>query len=175
MNTAVLTRSWPTLAAWGAGLIQLALGAGMVMGTDAGATAAGVVLVVVGLSGLAWGLASLALGRVVLPWGGVAIAIAGTITGVGGLVVDPAHVSVLAVAVGSALWIVVGVASALALRSEQQRRPASSSRLGLIGLLAGAVVVAAAVTPALGATEAGQMAPDHSSHSIDFGGGGHQH
>jgi hypothetical protein len=54
------------------------------------------------------------------------------------------------------------------------RRTTDAAPPRLAGLFISAVLVAAIVTPALGATEAGRLAPDHSGHGIVLD-GGHGH
>ena len=59
-------------------------------------------------------------------------------------------------------------------------RPAVDGRLSLAGLVAGALLVAGLATPALAATEAGELAVPHGEHGTsvtdaDHGGDGHRH
>ncbi len=181
MTISALTRSWPMLAAWGAGLIQLGIGAGMVTrGSDAAVRVAGAALVALGAMALAWGVVSLARGRVVAPALGVALALAGVIAAVIALSVDPARVSVHASGVAAALWLACGCASAGIARRRARVsdtadsdpdgvRPAHARtvpRTSAVGILVGSVLVAGLVTPALGATEAGGLAPSHSDHPM---------
>ncbi len=184
MSLSRFTASWPTLAAWGTGLVQLALGAGVVMGdVGPGPRAVGVVLASFGATTLVAGVVWLARGlqRPIAP---LALAIGGILAMTSALLMDPAHVSVAALAVGVTLAIALALCAPglhrSAAGSAGPRRAAqsggatrSASRgIGVSGLLVGAVVVAAAVTPALASTEAGRMAPDHSSHTLEFD---HQH
>ncbi|WP_133541992.1 hypothetical protein [Microbacterium sp. BK668] len=150
---------WPAIAAWGSGLVQLALGAGAVTG---GTGPAGLPLIALALLALAWGAITLARGRIVAPRAGVAGVLAGLVAGAVALAADPARTSVTAVAAASILLISVAVGCGRALRAEA--RPGDASQPRLAGILVAAVVVAAVVTPALGATEAGRRAPDHSVH-----------
>ncbi|APF34057.1 hypothetical protein CBF90_09240 [Microbacterium sp. AISO3] len=174
MNTAALTRSWPTLAAWGAGLLQLGVGAGMItQGTGAADRGVGVVAVAVGAAALGWGVAALTRGRLVAPRVAMAIAVAGTIASGLALAADPMRISVHAVGVTVLLHVAYGVAAAAVVR-RARTAPAGSSpaearstpRTSVIGLVAGCVIVAGLVTPALGATEAGRNAPSHSDHPL---------
>ncbi len=174
MNTAALTRSWPTLAAWGAGLLQLGVGAGMItQGTGAADRGVGVVAVAVGAAALGWGVAALTRGRLVAPRVAMAIAVAGTIASGLALAADPMRISVHAVGVTVLLHVAYGVAGAAVVR-RARTAPAGSSpaearstpRTSVIGLVAGCVIVAGLVTPALGATEAGRNAPSHSDHPL---------
>ncbi|MET0813192.1 MAG: hypothetical protein ABWY03_09065, partial [Microbacterium sp.] len=77
------------------------------------------------------------------------------------LALDPARTSV--VTVGAASVLLIAVARACA-RQSRRRTDAAPPRLSV--LLIAAVLVAGLVTPALGATEAGLLAPDHSDHGI---------
>lgn len=166
VTAGALTRSWPPLAAWGAGLLQVALGAGAITGGDAAARAAGIPLVIVGLAALAWGAVRLA-GRDAAR-AGVSVAVAGVIATAVVLAIDPARTSVVAAAV--ALDAFVGAAAGRRVGGGRRGRgvPArpSPARTGVVGVLVGAVVVAGIVTPALGATEAGRLAPDHGTHGV---------
>lgn len=174
MNTAALTRSWPTLAAWGAGLLQLGVGAGMVtQGTGAADRGVGVVAVVVGVAALGWGVAALTRGRLVAPRIAMAIAVAGTVASGAALLVDPARISVHAIGVTALLHVAYGVAAAAVVRSARSSSGDARSaddrtvpRTSVVGLVAGCIIVAGLVTPALGATEAGRAAPSHSDHPL---------
>lgn len=185
MSLSALTRSWPTLAAWGAGLIHLGLGAGMVTkGSDVAVRVVGALLVVVGAAALVWGVAALARDRLTAPRTGMAIAVLGTVAAALALAVDPFRVSVHAAAVGILLFLACGVAAAVTARRRARSAPAPSAtatsasgsartetpravpRTSIVGILVGAAVVAGLVTPALGSTEAGQAAPSHSDHPL---------
>jgi hypothetical protein len=169
-----LTGSWPALAAWGAGLVQLAIGAGMVTGADAAPRGMGAVLVLIGAAALGWGVPSLARSRVVAPRCAMVLALGGVGTAAGALVADPARVSVVAAGAALTFWVSLGVFAARGVRGgDRAAEPARPA--GLVGILLGAVVVAGVVTPALGATEAGRLAPDHSGHRLVLPGGGHGH
>ncbi|NLP83159.1 hypothetical protein HF576_04815 [Microbacterium sp. CFH 90308] len=173
MPTAVKASSAPAVAAvaaWGAGLVQLALGAGGLTGADGvtgdvAARGAGLLLVTLGAGGIAWGVAALVHARAVLP----RFAVAGALAGLGALtallVAQPARTSVIAVAAASALLIVVALACGLRLR-ERKKDGADAAPLRVRALIVAAVVVAAVVTPALGTTEAAQLAPDHGTHGV---------
>lgn len=161
--------SWAAVAAWGAGLLQLALGAGLL--TSAGGDAArgaGAALVLLGAGGLGWGAATLARGRTAVPRAGIVGALVGLVAVTAGLALDPARTSVLAVVAASALLVSVALACAGAVRRGVKRgaTDAEASRPKLWVLFVAAVVVAAVVTPALGATEAGRLAPGHGEHSV---------
>jgi hypothetical protein len=132
---------------------------------------AGLLLIALGLLALAWGAATLARGRVIAPRAGVAGALAGVIAGVAALWSDPARTSVAAVAAASLLLVGLAIGCGRALRTGT-RADAASPRLAQ--LFIAAVIVAAVVTPALGATEAGRFATEHGSHLAPVS-GGHQH
>ncbi|MGZ0068832.1 hypothetical protein [Microbacterium sp. Yaish 1] len=175
MNAAALTRSWPTLAAWGAGLLQLGVGAGMItQGTGAADRGVGVLAVAVGAAALGWGVAALTRGHLVAPRVAMAIAVVGTIASGLALAADPMRISVHAVGVTVLLHVAYGVAAAAVVRRARSitadaARPAdarATPRTSVVGLVAGCVIVAGLVTPALGATEAGRNAPSHSDHPL---------
>ncbi len=168
--------AWPAVAAWGAALILLALGAGAITAADgsgpadasaagaAGSWAVGLPLITLGAAGLAWGALTLARGRVVAPRAAVAGALAGLVAGGAALGVDPVRTSVAAFGAVTVLLVAVALGCGRALRSTD-RTPDAAPRRRLAGLLVAAVVVAGIVTPALGATEAGRSA-GHSGHGI---------
>ncbi|MBU4465215.1 MAG: hypothetical protein KKH75_05135 [Actinobacteria bacterium] len=165
----------PAVAAWGAGLIQLALGAGALTGSE-GAPAtfvAGAALLALGAATFAWGSVSLSRGLIVVPRSSIAGAVAGIVTLTAALAIDPTHISVLAVAAASALLVAVGLGIALVLRGRPTRRIGRSH--GVLATIIGAVVVAGLVTPALGATEAGRMATDHGGMTMNMDMSGHGH
>lgn len=162
--------SWPALAAWGGGLVQLALGAGAITGAGEGSAVrvAGVLLTVVGAVAIGWGVVTLARGRIVVPRLGIAGSLAGISAGVAAMTLDPTRISVFAVAAATALLVAVALSCALELR--RASRPSSirtrdAARPRLIGLLIGALLVAGVVTPALASTEAGRHAVPHGEHS----------
>jgi hypothetical protein len=159
------TPPWAAIAAWGGGLIQLALGAGAI--TVAGGTpairVAGFILAVMGAAAIGWGAAALARGRIVVPRLSVAGSLAGILALATAMVLDPARVSVFAVAAASALLMAVALAAAVGIRRAQRPRSsrADAARPRLLGLFVAAILVAGVVTPALAATEAGQHAVPH--------------
>jgi hypothetical protein len=162
--------SWAAVGAWGAGLLQLALGAGLMTGTAGGAARGdGAVLVILGAAAIGWGAATLARGRIMAPRAAIAAAIGGMLAVVVALALDPSRTSIVAVGAASALLIAVALGCAGTLR----RADARPAQPPLAALFVAAVVVAAVVTPALGATEAGRLAPDHGEHRIVDP--GHQH
>jgi lysylphosphatidylglycerol synthetase-like protein (DUF2156 family) len=182
---AAATRSWPMLAALGAGLVLLALAAG----------AGGMMqpaFVVVGVAALGWGVLALRAGRVIAP-SVVLVVAAASLVGAGAAVATGTAAMTDVVpgplAAASVFTVVVAFAAGLALRA--RRGPASAGRApsaadpvargasaanisgpgsgssetsAVLGLLVGAVLVAALAAPALAATEAGQDAVPHGSH-----------
>jgi hypothetical protein len=156
--------SWPAVAAWGGGLVQLALGAGAITAAEGGPAirVAGMLLVVIGAVAIGWGAATLARGRIVVPRLSIAGSLAGILLAATAMALDPARVSVFAVAAGIALLIAVAFGCAMALRRDRVRVGRTDAGRGrLAGLLVAAVLVAGLVTPALAATEAGQHAVPH--------------
>lgn len=189
------TRSWPMLAALGAGLVLMALAAG------AGG-AAQPALIVFGIAALGWGVLALRAGRVLAP-SVVLVAAAVTLVGMAAAVATGASVSTDVapgpLAAASVFIVVMALSAGLELRGRTRRAgrdeslavgrgvsDASSSRPArreasvaarLIGLASGAALVAALATPALAATEAGEQAVPHGTHQLDLveqpGGHGH--
>lgn len=159
--------SWHAPAAWGAGLIEIALGAGTIIATSGGAAtrAVGFLLLTFGVAALVWGALSLHRGRLIAPRLVVAGALAGVLLSAVALALDPVRISVFAVAAASVLLVAVALAAVAALRRRRTgRADAGSPRI--VELIVAAVIVAALVTPALSATEAGQLAPDHGEHGV---------
>ena len=164
------TPSWAAIAAWGGGLIQLALGAGALTGVGGGPAirAVGIILTVLGAAALGWGVAALARGRIIVPRAGLSGSLAGILAATAAMILDPSRVSVFAVAAASVLLIAVAFACALVLRTAGRAvvSPAPDAvRPQLVGILVGAVLVAGLVTPALAATEAGRHAVPHGEHT----------
>lgn len=184
--------SWPVAAGWGAGLIQLSLGAGAITGAQGGAalTAAGVALVILGGANLGWGAATLACGRLVVPRASVVGSLAGLVVLATALAIAPARMPVIAVAAASALLVTAGIGGARATRESAvaslsrsadcavegsaDAAPGGRDRVALRGLIVSAALVAALVTPVLSATDAGRLAPDHGGHDLVFE-DGHTH
>jgi hypothetical protein len=162
--------SWPAIAAWGGGVIQLALGAGAItaVGESAAIRMAGLVLAVMGAAAIGWGAATLARGRIVVPRLSIAGSLAGIIVAAAAMSLDPNRISVFAVVTASALLLAVALAGALALRRACGRTPTRTTDAGgrrLVGIVVSAVLVAGVVTPALAATEAGRHAVPHGEHA----------
>jgi hypothetical protein len=171
-------RAWTTVTSWGGGLIQFAIGAGLITGTSALAPRGyGLVLVVTAADSLMWAALHLA-GRAPARWG-VAFAVAGVILTGASVAVDTGRASVLAIGAGVALWAAAGATAAASTRPPRRTASAQPGRAprrrdGVTGMLIAAVAVAGVVTPALASTEAGRLAPDHSAHTVVFD-GGHGH
>lgn len=171
---AAATRSWPMLAALGAGLVLLALGAGA-------GEALQPALVVLGVAALGWAVLALRAGRAIAPVVVLAVS-AAFLVGAGALVgsgtAADADVAAGPLAATSAFVVVVAVACGLALRRRRDprwaARPEGSSTAGfdrrtLVGLVVGAALVSALATPALAGTEPGDHAVPHGSHEVDEG------
>ena len=172
---ATMARTWPKLAAFGAGLVLLALAAGA--GGPAGGVLAGV-----GIAALAWGVLSLHLGRPIAPGATLAVGVAllvGAAALVGSGFAGTAGVPAGPLLAASVFAAVVAAQAAAVVRRRSRagtpsqakglpdgaRRAAIDGRLSLAGLVAGALLVAALATPALAATEAGRLAVPHGEHS----------
>ncbi|WP_413354456.1 hypothetical protein [Microbacterium sp. 1P06AB] len=178
MSPSALVRSWPTLAAWGAGLLQLGLGAGAITkGADVAARGVGVLLVTVGASALIWGAVALTKGRLVAPRGAMIIGLAGIAATTTVLLVNPVQMSAYPVAVALALSLVVGVTAAVAVRRSARREPSAArtaARTSVWGLVVGAFLLSGIVTPALAATPVGSDAPGANVNEVFMPGhGGH--
>jgi hypothetical protein len=157
VNAATFVRSWPSVSAWGAGLILAALGAGAITGPNSGAASRGLGagLVVLGVAALVWGGAVLALGRLVAPRATLVGVLAGLLTSTALVFVLPSHTSVIAVAAAALLLIVVGAAVAARVRRRGRagEDPRAAQPISVLGLMVAASVIAVVVTPALGATQ----------------------
>jgi len=176
MSPSALIRSWPTLAAWGAGLLQFGIGAGAITkGADAAARGTGVLLVSVGAAALLWGVVALAKARIVAPRSGMVLGLVGIAAPTAALLVDPVGVSAYAVGVAVLLSLVVGVSAAVTVRRSRRDTSDSPAPRGapvtsVLGLVVGCVVISGLVTPALGSTAVGSDAPSHSEHQLVFPG-----
>ncbi len=155
MTAATFTRSWPSVSAWGAGLIIAALGAGAIVRSDSGAAASGlgIGMVILGLASLAWGAATLSTGRLVVPRAALGGALAALAATAALMFVAPAHTSIIGVAAASLLLVVVGATTAVHLRRRAPQNRRSAQPMSVTGLLVAAAVIAVLVTPALGATQ----------------------
>ena len=173
-----LTRSWPAFAALGAGLVLIAVGAGAV-GVPTWGIAAAAALVGSGIAALGWAVAALRAGRVPAPGAALSAALV-LIAASGALIASgaapAAGIAVLPLLAADLFVLVVAVGAAGAVRSRQAdaagRRVGSPRRSSAIGMVIGAALVAALATPALAATEAGEVAVPHGEL---HGGTGHHH
>lgn len=173
---AAALRSWPMLAAFGAGLVLAALAAG------AGG-AMQPVLVVAGVAALGWGGLALRAGRVIAPSATLvvtAVALVGMAAAVSTGAAATTDVPAGPLAAASVFIVVVALSAGIELRARtrlavgerartEDRAAAPSDTARLIGLVAGAALVAALATPALAATEAGESAVPHGSHEPGTG------
>lgn len=163
------SRSVMALASLGVGLVHLAVGAGSPLFLA-------ILLVGFGIAELGWGIVLLARGRVVLP--GVALPLSLAPVALWGLDVtagivlgNPNLTAALPLgpmAAASLLNLVVATGLAVSRRrSRTPRQTASAARPGryLIGMTAGAMLVAGLVTPALAGTNAGTEAVPHGEHA----------
>lgn len=174
-----ITRTWLAMAAIGAGLIHVALGAGAPL-------VLAVPLVAIAAAEVLWGVLAVLRDRVYFP----TVALFGALAPIGlwALLITAASVAgapeLLApmpfLAMGSATLFDLFIAGVLAVRrrraarvtgsSVPAREPAPAAEAApaepsvgryLIGVLAGACVVSALTTPALANTHAGQYAVPH--------------
>lgn len=171
--TAVV-RAWLGFLALGAGLIHIAL----VLGS---ALPVAIPLLVIGIAEFSWGVVAFTAPTLPIP----AVARIGALVPILGwvvlLVVGPALVSpslavgvrILPILVASLLDIAIAVGITVVLR--RQARDAAEPPIApgryLLALGAGALVVAALTTPALAATEAGDVAVPHGTIPGDDGHG----
>jgi hypothetical protein len=158
MTAATFTRSWPSVSAWGAGLIIAALGAGAIVrpGSEGVAVVLGAGAVVLGLAALAWGGAVLARGRTLVPRAALGGSLVALVLTAALVVADPAHTSIMGAAAASVLFVVVGATAAGHLRRARRNDGAADRTpqpMSVTGLLVAAAVIAVVVTPALGATQ----------------------
>lgn len=151
-RAALLAGPWPVALAWGAALVLAALGAGAVVLPDA--TSAnrliGVGAAALGLGGLGWGIAALRAGRLLAPRSVTAAALVTMLVATALLTSEPAHTSVVGVAMCVALSAALGACAAAATR---RTVPAQHLRVGQ--LVTAAALIAVLVTPALGAVQDG--------------------
>jgi hypothetical protein len=154
-----VARAWLGFFALGAGLIHLAL----VIGSP---LAIGIPLLVVGIAEFVWGVFAFTSPRVPLARVARVAALVPILGWVALLVLAGAaglpDVRVLPMLVASLLDIAVAATITALLRQDPARDPRPlRSGTYLLALGAGALVVAALTTPALAATEAGDLAQPH--------------
>lgn len=167
-----ITRTWLGFAAIGAGLVHLAL----VIGSP---LPIAVVVLLLGLTEIAWGVITFARDSIPAPRVASAVAITPLLAWILLVVVATmrdaawlASLPVLPMAIASVFELFA--VAVLALHLRQARNAAdpvpAPPRPGryLVGLMAGALLVGALTTPALAATEAGRFAQPHGSVDPDF-------
>lgn len=160
-----IIRTWLGFAALGAGLIHLALVVGSPL------PVAGV-LALIGSAEVSWAVTSLRRGRAVAPRTALVGALLPSALWVTVVVLAPAvdelpalNVGPLAVASALTFFVAIVIAIHLGRGSDPSAvRAEPAAWLYLAGLLAGALVVGSAVTPALALTEAGAHAQPHGEH-----------
>ncbi|MFA4840892.1 MAG: hypothetical protein WC580_04210 [Agrococcus sp.] len=163
---AALTRMWGAVAALGAALIALAVGAAATPWLAVPMLAAGlgqVAVCVAALRGSRWH-AGLVVAPLALP----------TLLWLGTLLLAPVEASTLPFApLLAESTLALGAAALLLIRRGAGDEP--SPRLAVLGLLTSAAAVAAITTPALAGTHAGAFAQPHGEHGIvvDEQHGGH--
>jgi len=156
----MFTRQWPALCAWGAGLVHLAIAAGS-------SPVWAVLLGAIGAAEFAWGVYALRAERMTRP----GLVLGGSLAAIGISVVAGLFGSFAGIplAAASALLLIIAFAAGFVLRGEARRSPRRTSyepsrqRPGrtILGLLAGAALVAGLTTPALALTDAGEHAVPH--------------
>jgi len=160
-----LTRCWAALAVLGAALVHLAVGAGAPL-------APLIVLVTLSLAELAWAVCAFVLDRLPLarwalallltPVFGWALLLTVGVVSHGSL---PWLPPALPMAVASLLSLVASAMLAARIRRSGTRTgvPGTNGKAGrfVAGIAAGSFIVAALVTPALAATQAGEHAVPH--------------
>ena len=162
------SRSVMALASLGVGLVHLAVGAGSPLFLA-------ILLVGFGIAELGWGIALLARGRVVLPRVALPLSLAPValwgLDVTAGIALGSSSVTAALplgpMAAASVLSLVIAFGLAVARRrSRSPRATASAARPGryLLGMTAGAMLVAGLVTPALAGTNAGTEAVPHGEH-----------
>lgn len=162
-----ILRTWIAMAAFGAGLIHLAVAAASPPATLVG-------LALVGAAELVWAVLTLARGRYVLPR--VAPIVALLPLAIWALSVaagvDAASMPVIALAVATLLDLVASIAVILERRQGRESISAIEPPPGrlLIGFLVGAFLMAAVTLPSLGLTAAGIAASEgpHAHHGVEL-------
>lgn len=147
----VISRSWVAFAAVGAGLIHLAL----VIGAP---PLLAVPLALIGLAEFGWGVLTFAREQLLVPRAAIIVGVVPVVLWAVVLAVAPdaaASLGLLPLAVASVFGLVVA-----AMLGRHIRRPGDAPAPPpifryLVGLVLGALVVAALTAPALAATEAG--------------------
>ena len=171
-------RIWLAMAAIGAALIHLAVGAGAPLPL-------GIILVGIGVAELGWGVATLVRGRVVARDATIALALvpvfvwgATAILGSGlGVSAAQTGLPVYPMAVASLFGICLSGALAISRRRESNRATADAAAWSprivaelpagrlLAALMIGSLVFSGLTTTALAGTKAGEQAVPHGTHS----------
>jgi hypothetical protein len=160
-----VVRAWLGFFALGAGLIHLAL----VIGSP---LVVGIPLLLAGVAEFAWGVFAFTASAVPFPRAARIAAVVPILLWVALLVLAGANavpgVRVLPMLAASMLDLAIAIAITVVLRrADRGSRPIASGRY-LIALGIGALVVAAVTTPALAATEAGDVAVPHGTSETPY-------
>lgn len=165
-----ITRTWLAFAAIGTGLIHFAL----VIGSP---LALGLVLAALGLIEFGWGVLTFARDTVVLPRVALVVAIVpvllwGLLLAIS-TVADVPGIGASLPFVPLAIATVFELFAAATLAVHLRRAEASAPRIPsvaryLVSLMLGGLVVAGLTTPALAATQAGQIAQPHTEPAYEF-------
>lgn len=145
------SRSWAPVLAWGAGLIQAAMGAGAIVGEESSPAAriVGGAIVTLGVAALVWGGVSLSRGRLVTPTTALATALTGVAAGGMLFLSSAGRTSIYALAISTAMLMTLGAVAAIVRRAHDD----GSAPTRMLALFAAAAVIAVLVTPALGSVQ----------------------
>ena len=169
-----ILRSWLAFAAIGTAVIHLAL-------VISSPLPLGIVLVVLGIAEFGWGVLTLSRDRVIAPKvarvGAIAPVLVWSVIVVAATMLDAPEVAsyfnFFPMAIATLFELFVAISITLQLRREARpSQPAPAGRY-LIGLFAGALVVATITTPALAFTQAGVNNPHASHYFSNTGHAGH--
>jgi hypothetical protein len=162
-----IVRAWGAMAAFGAGLVHLAVAAGAPLPLM-------LAFALVGAAELVWAVMSLARARYQLPRAAPVLSLLPLLLWAGGLAagVPTSVLPPLALAMAALLAITAAVLVAVDQRRAIAAEPAAEAGTArvLIGFAAGAFAMAALALPALGQTQAGIAASQgpHAHHSVDL-------
>ena len=194
MPGGAFARTWPPVAALGAGLVHLAVAA-------SAPPVLAVVLVAIGGAGIVWSIAVLRAERIVVPRLALAVAASSSAVwaslaftlGAIGVGTPTTSIPLLPLLAATVFTLFIAVVCGRMLRrtdaadvadsrgtvsGSTEPRGASESAGAwryLAALASAAVLVGALATPALAATGAGQLAVPHGEHGFGFEQGGHEH
>jgi hypothetical protein len=149
-----ILRGWIAFAGLGSGIVHLALA----VDSPAGFAIA---LLLVGVLQFVWGVLTMAATRLIAPRAVIAGALLPAAALWAAEIVTGGPVRALPLLVATVLELFVAMSVAVALRRGRPDGPPPSAGRYLVGLAAGALAVAAVVTPALAATRAGESAVPH--------------